>query len=90
MPVITLPDGSQKRFDQAVSVAQVAASIGGLAKAALAGKVDGVLVDTSTLVDHDASLSIVTDRDPEGWKSSGTPPRTCWPTRCRSCFRMRR
>ena len=67
MPVITLPDGSQKRFDSAVSVAQIAASIGpGLAKAALAGKVDGVLVDTSSVVDHDAHLTIVTDRDPEG------------------------
>ena len=67
MPVITLPDGSQKRFDDAVSVAQVAASIGpGLAKAALAGKVDGALVDTSTLLDHDVALSIVTERDPEG------------------------
>ena len=66
MPVVTLPDGSQKRFDQAVSVAQVAASIGaGLAKAALAGKVDGVLVDMSTMLDHDVSLSIVTDRDPD-------------------------
>jgi threonyl-tRNA synthetase len=67
MPVITLPDGSQKHFDHAVSVAQIAAAIGaGLAKAALAGKVDGVLVDTSSLVDHDAKVSIVTDRDPEG------------------------
>ncbi|MGA2190812.1 MAG: threonine--tRNA ligase, partial [Steroidobacteraceae bacterium] len=67
MPLVTLPDGSQKRFDSAVSVAQIAAAIGaGLAKAALAGKVDGVLVDTSTLVDHDARVSIVTDRDPEG------------------------
>src|SRR5450631_654264 len=67
MPVITLPDGSQKRFDDAVSVAQVAAAIGpGLAKAALAGKVDGVLVDTSAMIDHDVALSIVTDRDPEG------------------------
>jgi threonyl-tRNA synthetase len=67
MPVITLPDGSQKRFDDAVSVAQVAAAIGpGLAKAALAGKADGVLVDTSSLIDHDIALSIVTDRDPEG------------------------
>jgi threonyl-tRNA synthetase len=67
MPVITLPDGSQKRFDDAVSVGEVAAAIGpGLAKAALAGKVDGVLVDTSSRVDHDATLSIVTDRDPEG------------------------
>jgi threonyl-tRNA synthetase len=67
MPVITLPDGSQKRFEHPVSVAQIAASIGsGLARAALAGKVDGTLVDTSRLVDHDATLSIVTDRDPEG------------------------
>src|SRR5580698_3086492 len=67
MPVITLPDGSQKQFDDAISVADVAASIGpGLAKAALAGKVDGVLVDTSALIDHDANLSIVTDKDPDG------------------------
>jgi threonyl-tRNA synthetase len=67
MPVITLPDGSQRQFDRTISVADVAASIGpGLAKAALAGKLDGVLVDTSALIDHDASLSIVTDKDPEG------------------------
>jgi threonyl-tRNA synthetase len=67
MPVITLPDGSQKHFDHAISVAQIAASVGpGLAKAALAGKVDGALRDTSALVDHDAKVSIVTDRDPEG------------------------
>ncbi|MDP9014422.1 MAG: threonine--tRNA ligase [Pseudomonadota bacterium] len=67
MPVVTLPDGSQKRFDHAVSVAQIAAGIGpGLARAALAGKVNGVLVDTSSLVDGDAAVSIVTDRDPEG------------------------
>ncbi len=67
MPVITLPDGSQRHFDRAVSVAEVAAAIGpGLAKAALAGKVDGKLVDTATRVEHDAAVSIVTDRDPEG------------------------
>src|SRR6195256_4728190 len=67
MPVITLPDGSQRQFDRTVSVAEVAASIGlGLAKAALAGKLDGVLVDTSAPIDHDASLCIVTDKDPEG------------------------
>jgi threonyl-tRNA synthetase len=67
MPVITLPDGSQKQFDRAISVAEVAASIGpGLAKAALAGRVDGVLVDTSAVIDHDAKLSIVTDKDPDG------------------------
>ena len=67
MPVITLPDGSQRRFEHAISVADIAAGIGpGLAKAALAGKLDGRLVDTSTVVDHDAALSIVTDRDAEG------------------------
>src|SRR6202022_2653524 len=67
MPVVTLPDGSQKRFDHAVSVAEVAAGIGpGLATAALAGKVEGVLVATPSVVAHDATLSIVTDRDPEG------------------------
>jgi threonyl-tRNA synthetase len=67
MPIITLPDGSQKPFDRAVSVADVAASIGaGLAKAALAGKVNGRLVDTSAMIEGDATLSIVTDRDPEG------------------------
>jgi len=67
MPVITLPDGSQKHFDRPVSVADIAASIGaGLAKAALAGKVDGALQDTSAIVDRDARVSIVTDRDPEG------------------------
>jgi threonyl-tRNA synthetase len=67
MPVITLPDGSQRPFDHAVTVAEVAASIGpGLAKAALAGRVDGKLVDTSTIIDHDAKLSIVTDKDADG------------------------
>jgi threonyl-tRNA synthetase len=67
MPVITLPDGSQRRFDQPVTVAQLAASIGaGLAKAALAGRVDGKLVDTSHLIDRDASVSVVTGKDPEG------------------------
>jgi threonyl-tRNA synthetase len=67
MPVITLPDGSQRTYAQPVTVAQVAADIGpGLAKAALAGKVDGKLVDTSTLIESDANLAIVTARDPEG------------------------
>ncbi|AHK78933.1 threonyl-tRNA synthetase [Ectothiorhodospira haloalkaliphila] len=67
MPVITLPDESQRRFDDAVSVADVAADIGrGLAKATLAGKVDGRLVDASHRIDEDARLAIVTDRDPEG------------------------
>ena len=58
---ITLPDGSQREFDAAVSVADIAASIGpGLAKAALAGKVDGKLVDLSHVVARDAALEIVT------------------------------
>ncbi|KAA0874994.1 threonine--tRNA ligase [Nitrincola tapanii] len=67
MPVITLPDGSVRQFDHAVSVFDVAADIGtGLAKAALAGKVNGQLVDTSYILDEDAQLSIITARDEEG------------------------
>ncbi|WP_369602059.1 threonine--tRNA ligase [Hahella sp. SMD15-11] len=67
MPVVTLPDGSQRQFEEAVTVADVAASIGpGLAKAALAGKVNGRLVDTSYLIEEDCDLAIITDRDPEG------------------------
>ena len=67
MPVITLPDGSRREFDQPVSVHDVAAAIGpGLAKAALAGRLDGTLVDTSRVIETDADLSIITDRDEEG------------------------
>lgn len=67
MPIITLPDGSQRSFDHPVSVAGVAQSIGaGLAKAALAGKVDGQLVDTSYVIEGDVALSIVTAREAEG------------------------
>ena len=67
MPAITLPDGSQRQFDAAVTVAQVAESIGaGLAKAALAGRVNGTLVDTSYQITDDAELAIITERDPEG------------------------
>src|SRR3954462_12623187 len=67
MPAIRLPDGAIKQFDAPVTVAQVAASIGpGLAKAALAGKVDGKVVDTSYVIDRDAQLAIVTDKDAEG------------------------
>ena len=63
---ITLPDGSQRPFEHPVSVAEVALSIGpGLAKAALAGKVDGKLVDTSFRIDHDSALEIVTDKHPD-------------------------
>jgi threonyl-tRNA synthetase len=63
---ITLPDGSRRPFEQPVSVAEVAASIGaGLAKAALGGKVDGKLVDASFRIDHDASLEIVTEKHPD-------------------------
>ena len=67
MPVITLPDGSQRTYAGPVTVAQVAADIGpGLAKAALAGRIDGKLVDTSFAIERDASLAIVTSKDPEG------------------------
>ena len=67
MPVITLPDGSQREFAQPVTVAEIAQSIGtGLAKAALAGKVDGHLVDTSFRIEHDTELAIITDKNAEG------------------------
>src|SRR3954471_17028990 len=67
MPNIRLPDGSVKTFPAPVTVAEVAQSIGaGLAKAALAGKVNGRLVDTSFRIDTDAELSIVTGKSPEG------------------------
>ncbi len=67
MVSVRLPDGSQRQFDAPVTVAQVAASIGtGLAKAALAGRVDGKLVDTSYLIEQDTDLAIVTDKDPDG------------------------
>ncbi|MFP3700329.1 TGS domain-containing protein, partial [Burkholderia sp. SIMBA_013] len=64
---ITLPDGACREYDQPLSVFEVAASIGsGLAKAAVAGRVNGQLVDCDYLLHSDARLSIVTARDPEG------------------------
>jgi len=67
MPVITLPDGSQRHFDHPVTVDEVAGSIGaGLRKAALAGRVNGRLVDTSHVIVGDANLAIVTDKDADG------------------------
>lgn len=67
MPIITLPDGSRREYPQPITVAEVAASIGkGLGRAALAGKLNGRLVDTSYRIDSDSELRIVTDADPEG------------------------
>ena len=67
MPDIKLPDGSIRSFEQPVTITEVAASIGaGLARAALAGKVDGNLVDTSYLIEKNVDLAIITERDPEG------------------------
>ena len=67
MPVITLPDGTKKSFDQPLNVFEVAKSIGsGLAKATLAGKVNGELVDASHVIDTDSSVSIITAKDEEG------------------------
>ena len=67
MPAITLPDGSQRHFDGPVTIMEVAADIGpGLAKAMLAGEVDGVLRDASHLIEEDGKLRIITGRDPEG------------------------
>src|SRR5579863_2343571 len=67
MPVVTLPDGSQRSFDRPVTVDEVAGDIGaGLRKAALAGRVNGKLVDTSFVIENDAHVAIVTDKDPAG------------------------
>jgi len=67
MPVITLPDGSQRHYDNPATVLQVARDIGpGLAKATLAGELDGRLVDASTPIETDAELKIITDNDPQG------------------------
>lgn len=77
MVAITLPDGSKREFEGPVTVAELAASIGaGLAKAALAGRVNGRLVDLSHVIDADADVSIVTGRDPKGLRSSAIRPRT--------------
>ena len=67
MPVITLPDGSQRVFDQAVSIMDVALDIGpGLAKATIAGRIDGKLVDACELITEDTSLQLITSKDSEG------------------------
>src|SRR6202171_494909 len=67
MPVVTLPDGSQRRFDHPVTVDEVAGGIGaGLRKAALAARVTGKLVASSYVIAEDASFAIVTDKDPDG------------------------
>lgn len=67
MPVITLPDGSQRHFDHAVSPMDVALDIGpGLAKATIAGRVNGELVDACDLIENDATLSIITAKDEDG------------------------
>ena len=67
MPIVTLPDGSQRTFDAPLSVMELAESIGpGLAKACVAGKIDGVPVDAADIIDHDAQVAILTARDQEG------------------------
>ncbi|MGJ7456835.1 threonine--tRNA ligase [Halomonas sp. RA08-2] len=67
MPIVTLPDGSQRTFDEPLSVMQLAEEIGpGLAKACVAGKIDGVPVDAVDLIEYDAEVAILTARDPEG------------------------
>lgn len=67
MPIVTLPDGSQRTLDEPRSIMQLAESIGpGLAKACIAGKIDGVLVDAADVIEHDAEVAIITSRDTEG------------------------
>ncbi|QFT84998.1 Threonine--tRNA ligase [Halomonas sp. THAF12] len=67
MPIVTLPDGSQRTYDEPLTVMQVAESIGtGLAKACVAGRIDGELVDAADVIDHDAEVAIITARDEAG------------------------
>lgn len=67
MPIVTLPDGSQRRFDEPLTVMQLAEDIGpGLAKACVAGKINGVPVDAADIIEHDAEVAILTAKDPEG------------------------
>ncbi|MDQ7731386.1 threonine--tRNA ligase [Halomonas sp. SpR1] len=67
MPIVTLPDGSQRTFEAPLTIMQLAESIGpGLVKACVAGKIDGVLVDAADLIEQDAEVAIITARDPEG------------------------
>jgi len=67
MPIITLPDGNQRQFDNTTTIMDIAADIGpGLAKACIAGRVDGQLVDACDPIDHDASVAIITAKDDEG------------------------
>ncbi|WP_322529530.1 threonine--tRNA ligase [Salinicola sp. LHM] len=67
MPIVTLPDGSQRSFEEPITVMQLAESIGpGLAKACVAGKIDGIEVDAADIIDHDAEVAILTARDEEG------------------------
>ena len=84
MPVITLPDGSQRHFDHAVSPMDVALDIGpGLAKATIAGRVNGELVDACDPIESDSTLSIITAKDEEGLDHSSllrAPVRPCHQT----------
>ena len=89
---ITLPDGSIRQYDSPVTVAQIAASIGsGLAKATVAGKVNGVLRDACDPITEDAAVQIITHpKTPKAWKSSATPARTWWGMPSSSCSPTRK
>ena len=67
MPIITLPDGTEKKYDSAVTIDQIASEIGpGLAKAALAGRVNGELIDTCIPITQNSHIQIITSKDDEG------------------------
>ena len=86
MPVITLPDGSQRHFDHAVSPMDVALDIGpGLAKATIAGRVNGELVDACDLIENDATLSIITAKDEDGLEIIRHSCAHLWGMRLNSC-----
>lgn len=78
---ITLPDERELTLASPTSVAEIAAAIGpGLARQALAGRVDGALVDAGDPITRDARVQVITPSDPRGWRSSATPAPTWWAT----------
>lgn len=91
MTVVRLPDGSERCFDHVVKVLDVAAAIGpGLARAAIAGKINGKAVDLDSPIERDCELAIITEKDPEELKLFGIPVHIYWRMLLKNYSRMRR
>ena len=89
MPEITLPDKSKRKFENPLSIEDIASDIGpGLAKATVAGKIDGVLVDASEIVTKDAEIEIITAKDDEGIEVVSILVLTYWPMLSSNYFQM--